>query len=905
MIGKTILHYKILEELGRGGMGEVYKAEDAKLNRMVALKFLSKNLLTSEENKARFIQEAKTASALNHPNVCTIHDIQEHDGQQYIVMEYVDGQTLRDHKRPLSIKQVADIGTQVAEGLAAAHSQGIVHRDIKPDNIMVRKDGIVQIMDFGLAKLRGGSTLTKEGSTVGTLAYMPPEQLQGDEVDARSDIFSLGAVLYELVSGHLPFKGEYESAIIYEIINSYPEPISMFRDEIEPELEAIIMECLEKDPNERYQSAKELAKNLKRFRRDSSRQRISRTSGTYNIQQGPSPVQEIGAQTYVKDAPKGQNKRERIAWASAILFLIAFISIAYFYFTTPEPDRRTIRASILSPTQADFAYGVSGRTGGHIAISPDGTKLAFVAADSLGKNHLWVQPLNALSGQQLTGTEGAYYPFWSADSRFIGFFTEGKLKKINTAGGPPVTICDASQGRGGTWNLEDNIVFAPDYNGEIYMVPAGGGDPQMITKLDSGLNHQTHRWPCFLPDGKHFFYFARTSAGAKSENDAIYVASLDGKINKSLLIARSNIAYALDYLIYIRENTLMAQHFDENKLALDGDAVPIAEDLNYSDGFSRGVFSLSQNGMLIYQSGNSAAGRKLLWFDRTGKEIGTIGQADDYHQASYPSPDRKKIAIAIFDAPSRNRDIWILDLKRNTRTRFTFDATNDNDPIWSPDGSQIIFASSRKGKFDLYQKNSSGVGSEKLVLASDRNKIPIDWSSDGQFITYNAEGNTKTKTDLWILPLTSQKTGKSLEPKSFVVTEFNEGWARFSPDGKWIAHESDESGTWEVYIRPFPGPGGKWQISAKGGEYVYWRGDGKELYYQSSDNKVKATEIGISGSAIEVGAEKTLFDLPGGSASSITGVSPDGQKFLINVPVVEQSKAPLSLVTNWDTGLKK
>ena len=904
MIGKTILHYKILEELGRGGMGEVYKAEDTKLNRMVALKFLSKNLLTSEENKARFIQEAKTTSALNHPNVCTIHDIQEHEGQQYIVMEYVDGKNLRDIKRPLSIKQVADIGTQVAEGLAAAHDQGIVHRDIKPDNIMIRKDGIVQIMDFGLAKLRGGSTLTKEGSTVGTLAYMPPEQLQGNEVDARSDIFSLGAVLYELVSGHLPFNGEYESAIIYEIINSYPEPVSIFREDVDPELESIIMECLEKDPNERYQSARELAKNLKRFRRDSSRQRISRASANYNVPQGPLAVRET-SQTSTQVSAKRQSNRERIAWISAIVFLIAFISIAYFYFTTPKPDKRTIRASILSPDDADFSFTIGGRDGGHMAISPDGSKLAFVATDSLGQNHLWVQPLNALSGQRLTGTEGAYYPFWSADSRFIAFFADGKLKKISSAGGPPVTICDAANGRGGDWNLEDDIVLAPDYNGPIYLVPAGGGTPQMITKLDSSLNQQTHRWPRFLPDGKHFFYFARTSAGAKSENDAIYVASLDGKINKRLVMAQSNIDFALGYLIYIRENTLMAQPFDEKELALDGDAVPIAEDLNYSDGYSRGVFSLSQNGMLVYQSGNSAAGRKLAWFDRTGQETGAIGQADDYDQTSSFSPDRKKIAIAIFDAANRNRDIWIHDLKRNTQTRFTFDPANDQYPVWSPDGSQVIFASSRKGQFDLYQKNSSGVGSEKLVLESDINKIPWDWSSDGKFITYTSLGNTKTKQDLWILPLTEEETGKSPEPKPFVVTEFDEGWARFSPDGNWIAHESDESGRWEIYIRPFPGPGGKWQISANGGEYVYWRGDGKEVYYQSSDSKVKATEIGISGSAIEVGTEQMLFDLPGASASNIMDVSPDGQKFLINVPVVEQSKAPLSLVTNWDAGLKK
>jgi Tol biopolymer transport system component len=540
-----------------------------------------------------------------------------------------------------------------------------------------------------------------------------------------------------------------------------------------------------------------------------------------------------------------------------------------------------------------------------MAISPDGTKLAFVARDSLGKNYLWIQPLNVLSGQQLTGTEGAYYPFWSADSRFIGFFAEGKLKKINTAGGPPVTICDASNGRGGTWNLAGNIVFSPESTGEIYMVSAGGGDSQMITKLDSSLNHQTHRWPHFLPDGKHFFYFARTSAGARSENDAIYVASLDGKINKSLVMSHSNIAYALGYLIYIRENTLMAQHLDEKELTLDGDAVPIAENLNYSNGYSRGVFSLSQNGMLIYQSGNSSAGRKLVWFDRTGQESSAFKQADNYHWASRPSPDRKKIALSIFDAPNRNRDIWIHDPKRNTRTRFTFDPANDNDPIWSPDGSQIIFASSRKGKFDLYQKNSSGVGSEKLVLESDRNKFPTDWSSDGQFIIYNSSGNTKTKVDLWILPLTSDETGKNLEPKPLVVTEFSEGWARFSPDSKLIAHESNESGRWEVYIRPFPGPGGKWQISANGGEWVYWRGDGKELYYQSPDSKVKATEIGLSGSAVEVGSEKTLFDLPGGSSSNIMDVSPDGNKFLINLPVIEKSKAPLRLVTNWDTGLKK
>ena len=523
MIGQTFSHYSILERLGEGGMGVVYRARDTKLDRDVALKFLPLELTKDSSARERFIHEAKAASALSHPNVCAIHDIQDYEHQMFIVMDFVDGQTLREKQGSISFKQAIDIGIQVADGLAAAHEKGIVHRDIKPENIMIRKDGIAQVMDFGLAKLRGNVTrLTKEGSTVGTAGYMSPEQVQGQDTDHRSDIFSFGVLLYELLTGQLPFKGVHETAVAYEIVNVDPAPMTSIKPEIDPQLDAIVLECLEKDPRERTQSIAQVALDLKKYKRDTSRQRASRITAARQISKTAEGAQIIEGHEASRGFP--------IAWiAAASVFFICAVTFGVMYFNRPPTEVRTINAYMLPPEKLSFATHSGGLGGGHVALSPDGSMLTFVAVDSLGKTHLMVRALNALNAKELPATEGASYPFWSPDNRYIGFFQSGKMKKIEAAGGPSVTICDARDGRGGSWNQDGVIVFS-NSSDPIYEVPAAGGAAIAVTKRDPSRNEQTHRWPHFLPDGKHFLYFSRSSfGGVEREEDACFVGSLDGK----------------------------------------------------------------------------------------------------------------------------------------------------------------------------------------------------------------------------------------------------------------------------------------------------------------------------------------------------------------------------------------
>ena len=902
MIGQTISHYKILSKLGEGGMGVVYKAHDTKLDRDVALKFLPLELTKDPNARERFIHEAKAASALSHPNVCTIHDIQEHENQMFIVMDFVDGQTLRQKKDAISFKQAIDIGIQVADGLAAAHEKGIVHRDIKPDNIMIRKDGIVQVMDFGLAKLRGSvSRLTKEGSTVGTAGYMSPEQVQGQDTDHRSDIFSFGVLLYELLAGQLPFRGVHETAVAYEIVNVDPAPMSSVKPEINPALDAIVLECLEKDPRERTQSIAQVALDLKRYKRESSRQRASRITAARPILKPPEEPQPSESSKPSKGFP--------LAWIAAVLFFIGMVTFGVLYFKRPSTDMQTISSYILPPEGFTLATQSGGGGEGHLALSPDGSTLAFVAADSLGKTHLMLRALNAPNEKELPTTQGASYPFWSPDNRYIGFFQSGKMKKIEASGGPSVTICDAPDGRGGSWNRDGVIVFSPNAIDPIQQVSAAGGRPSAVTTLDTSRHEQTHRWPHFLPDGKHFIYFSRSSfGGVEREEDALVVASLDGKVNKRLMPAKGNVVYASGYLIYLREKTLMAQRFDAGKLETSSDAMPIAEPVEYDLGFNNAVFSVSQNGILIYQTSTKETGFQLEWFDRKGASLGKIGEPAEYVAIAL-SPDGQKIAFDVYDYQSRNMDIWLYELARKLKTRFTFDPSGDGYPIWSPDGSRILFNSDRRGHLDLFQKTTSGAGGEEVLLESPEEKFPVDWSADGKFVAYVAY-DSKTKGDLWILPLQGDR-----KPFAFVQTEFEEYYFQFSPDMRWISYESNESGRVELYVRPFIGEDGqpvinqtgKWQVSTNGASpYNHkWDRDGKEICYLSDDNRLMAADVGGSGSTFDVGAVRPLFEVKAKGTVYFANVTPDGQKFLIGIQVSGQSVPMLTLVTNWDAGLKR
>lgn len=889
MIGQTVSHYKILEKLGEGGMGVVYKAQDTKLDRIVALKFLPPHVAASEQDKARFMQEARAASALNHPNVCTIHDIQAHDGQMFIVMEFVDGQTLRQKMGSISFKQAVDIGIQIADGLAAAHEKGIVHRDIKPENIMVRKDGIAQIMDFGLAKLRSASSqinrLTREGSTVGTAGYMSPEQVQGQDVDHRSDIFSLGALLYELFTGQLPFKGVHETALAYEIVNVDAPPMSSIKPDIDPNLDAVILECLAKEPDERTQSAKQVSVDLKRYRRESGRLRASRIAAVPPMVHTPEVSRE-----QVTPPPGPKTKASMLPWIAASMFLLGMIALTFLYLQKTSREATVIRFTISPPENRIFP--------GIPVVSPDGQRLAFVARDTSGGTLIWIRPLSSFMAAPLTGTADAFFPFWSPDSRFLGFFQNGKLKKIEATGGPTQTICDAPQGRGATWSNSGVIVFAPSFGSGLQQVSQAGGTPTELTTLDTARHENSHRWPCFLPDGHRFLYFGQ---GTPDENNAIILGSLDSKKQTVLMRVSSNPGYAPPgYLLFVRERSLMAQPFNVDKGELNGDAFPIAEDIGFNQSTNLALFSASSNGVLAYVLGEGSSGnRQLVWFDRSGKRLDKVGTPGLLWDFSL-SPDEKRVVFRRVDRQTRNEDLWMLDLLRGTESRFTFRPARDDDPVWSPDGSKVLFDSNPEGVSNLHQKIASGAGSEELLLKSTRADYPLDWSSDGRYVLFGRE-DPKTKADLWILPMTGEK-----KPFPYVNTEATEFSGKFSPDGRWIAYSSDESGKLEVYIQAFPITSGKWQVSVGGGGAPFWSKDGKEIFYLAPDKKLMSVDVKTTGGSVEQGIPRPLFttDVDNFSLPNRVAVSRDGKRFLANSGVESTSSKPVAVVLNWTADVK-
>jgi len=898
MIGQTISHYKILEKVGEGGMGVVYKAEDTNLDRTVALKFLPAHLSASEQDKARFIQEAKAASALNHPNVCTIHDIQDVDGQMFIVMEFVDGQTLRDKRGQINFKQAIDIGIQVADGLAAAHEKGIVHRDIKPENIMIRKDGITQIMDFGLAKLRSASSkinrLTKEGSTVGTAGYMSPEQVTGQDVDHRSDIFSYGVLVYELLTGQLPFKGVHETALAYEIVNVDPAPMSTVTPDIDPNLDAIVLECLEKDPRERTQSIAQTGLDLKRYRRESSRQKMSRITAARPVLQPGNKsysASSISDDTGQVQSDSASGRIPWLPWSIAFICALCFAGIAYIHFRETVPEVQSINASITPPAGSSFNNTI----GGHIALSPDGSMLALVAADSAGNTSLWVRPMNSSLARQLPETNDAQFPFWSPDSRFIGFFATGKLKKIPASGGSPLVICDAQNGRGGTWNQDGMIVFAPnfDFTG-LFKVSAASGTVSPATRLDTTRNETNHRWPHFLPDGKHFIYTTQGHLRESGFTGAMYVSSIDGSLDKLLTKVSSNMAYSDGYLLYVHQKSVLAQPFDLVKLELFGDANPIVGKVEFSGDKSRGVFSISNNGILTYQVPGNNAGMLSLC-DRTGRKLGDVGGGRAMTNGARFSPDGTNIAFDSPDPESDLTDIWLYDVTRTISTRVTFDPASEWQPIWSPDGKRMVYATERQGT-GLYMKNSDGTESEQELLKSLETKSPLDWSPDGQFIIY-MDINESGGVDLMLLPLEGKR-----EPIPFANTKFKENNARISPDGHWVVYDSDESGKSEIYARPFPSGGGKWQISSSGGSFPMWSPDGLEVYYNQSAGVFMEVSVKAAGSVFTAGSPTKLFEIP---RCTILDISKDGKQFLVAAITGLETNQPISLLTNWNKELKK
>jgi Tol biopolymer transport system component len=858
--GDKLGPYEILSPIGAGGMGEVYKARDSRLDRLVAIKVLPEHIARREDLCARFEREAHTVASLNHPHVCALYDIGNQDGTRYMVLELLEGETLaaRIEKGALPLKQALALAAQIADALDRAHRAGVTHRDVKPQNIVLTRDG-VKVLDFGLAKSthKPGPTestltaaLTTEGTVMGTPQYMAPEQFEGREADARSDIWAFGAVLYEMVTGQRAFQGKSYSSLVGAILSADPPPMPV-KPFTPAWLERLVGRCLAKDPEDRWQSMRDVVLELR------------------------SPV--------VESAAAGKPNRWR--WAAAVLGL-ALVAVAAIQFRRTPPEQPVLTTSILPPEGASFD---------ETAISPDGKLLAFTAT-SERKRQLWVRPLRASAAQPLAGTEGAEQPFWSPDSRRIGFFVQGKLKKIEAAGGPGQTLCDVPNPRGGTWSSEGVIVYAV-LSGGLWSVAAQGGAPMRITTIDETAGVR-HRWPVFLIGGHHYLYLI-----PRGNTSGIYLGSLGSKQRTRLVGDASAPGYAEGpekegYLLFVREGTLMAQRLDAAKAALSGEAFPVAERVGFDPVSGGGAFSVSGNGMLVYES-DSRGLTQMTWMERGGKRLETIGEARRGYFFPSLSPDERVLAFTFLGGPGQMADIWLRDLERGISTRFTFHPQLDMGSIWSPDGSRIAFASSRAGPSDLYVKSASGAGQEELLLKSGNQKYASDWSPDGRLLLYY-EDDPQTRYDLWVLPMDGER-----KPTVFLRTEFSERAGKFSPDGKWLAYTSDESGQYGIYVQPYPPTGAKWQLSRAGGRWPKWRRDGKELYWRQDDGKMMVAEVEAR-TAFRPGIPQALFETGIRDSTESYAVSGDGRRFLVPLPVVKEAgDRPVTVVQNWLAAAKR
>jgi len=868
-------------------MGEVWKARDTRLERTVAIKVLSPAVASSPDLRARFEREAKAISALQHPHICTLHDIGSQDGIDFLVMEYLEGETLAERltRGPLPLEQALKTGIEVADALDKAHRAGIVHRDLKPGNIMLTKAG-AKLMDFGLAKpaplgaasSAGGpatpsaptmslappaspaSPLTQKGTIVGTLQYMPPEQLEGRDADARSDIFAFGATLYEMLTGQRAFQGASHASLITAIMSADPAPVSSVQPLATPALERVVRRCLAKDPDDRWQTARDLWQELVW-------------------------IQEGGSQAGTPAGAGARGKpRARIAWAAAAAFAVIAIVLAVLLLRQESPVPRPVRFTVNAPEGTLYLVA-------RPAISPDGESILFIAGG--GQLQIYLHSLATGATHALAGTESAIAAYWSFDSRSFMVLRDGVLARMDLNGGQPQPLQLPFVATYSSWGPQGIVSSA----GGIlrWFQPDGSGLRQLRApgpKEAGGLTY-----PSLIPGSQWLLYNSRAVAGITASPSIVHLMTIDGKTDRTLFTADSPAVYgAPGYILYLRGSVLMARPLDPKTGELRGDAAPVVEGID--------AFSVSASGVLVYRPGSGANDAHLVWFDRAGKNLGTVGSAAEYSGPAL-SPDGSRLAVAIRDPAAQGRDIWVFDLARGTATKLTFDPKDDFNPVWSPDGSRIAFSSDRRGERDLYIKSASGTGDEELLLESDRNKNAEDWSRDGRWLAYN-EAAPGAGNDIWTLSLATR------QPQPFLQTRFNEDEASFSPDGKWVAYRSFESGRSEVYVQPFaesaPGVRGKWVVSSAGGLEPQWRGDGKELFYTSlkTPAQIMAVDIEAKNGAIAAGIPHPLFEtrlITGGR--SRWAVTRDGKKFLAIVPVEQKPATTLNVILNWPSLLRR
>ena len=895
MIGQTIAHYKVTAKLGAGGMGEVYRANDTKLGREVALKVLPAAFAADAQRVARFEREAKVLASLNHAHIAGIYGLEHQEHTLALAMELVEGATLAEQIRAapggIPVEDALPLARQIAEALEYAHEHGIVHRDLKPANIKLTADGQVKVLDFGLAKalaedsaapdISSSPTMslaaTRAGFILGTAAYMSPEQARGRAVDRRTDVWAFGCVLYEMLAGKRSFPGDDVSDTLAAIIRGEPDWAALPRD-LAPPIGKLLKRCLEKDAKRRLQAIGEARIAIEEYLANPAQAQLGPTQAAASILVARSSL---------------------AAWVFAGVATLAAATFAFLHFGRGPEEPRVVRAFIPAPPGTNFVY-IGSPSAGPVAVSPNGRWLAFAAQGETGAQMLWVRAVDEDTARSLPGTEGAAFPFWSPDSKTIAFFATEKLKRVELSGGPPIPICNAGSGRGGTWNRDGVIVTALDANVPLVRVSANGGTPQPVTELDTNQGQTSHRWPQFLPDGKRFLYLGRSGLGGSvAEGSAIWVGSLEGGPPILLMQGTSNAAYASGRLLFARESALMAQPFDPVKLELSGEQAAIAPQMQLDPSFSRAVFSASENGILAYQSGDVAQGTRLVWFDRRGKQVGALGDVAAYIDVRI-SPDTKRVAVTLVDPMLGPPDVWIFERSRGLRTRFTFDPGVESNPVWSPRAEDLVYRGTNKGIPDIYHKSVAGAGEGSPLLESTTAKFPGSFSPDGRFLAYELRGLTRTFSDIWLLPISPKG-----EPRAFLETKFRELQPEFSPDGRWMAYVSDESGRLEVYVTPFPGPGRRWQISTQGGIQPRWRNDGREIVYLALDNRITAVELRPRGQGLEVGATKTLFQANPYRRGNVYDMTRDGQRFLVNLLEKQQASVPLTLVVNWPAALQK
>jgi serine/threonine protein kinase len=883
--GARLGPYQIVALAGSGGMGQVYRARDTRLPREVAIKVIGTSVDGRAETRRRFDEEAQLAASLNHSAICSVHDVGEDAGVRYLVMEFLEGESLasRLSRGPLPMDELLDYAIEIASALSYAHRRGIVHRDLKPANIFVTASGI-KVLDFGLAKLRQihltsppelaarkteRLPITRQGLVLGTPEYIAPERLEGADGDHRSDIFVFGAVLYEMATGRRAFVAQSAAGLITAIMSGETPPLAT-EDDRGRHVEWVVHRCLKRNPDARWQSMSDVEIVLRWL-----------ASGTAL----PSPQR-------VLHGGRSRSGRTIAVGAAAVIALGLVGVVAMTRWNRAAEPTALIAFTVPPPDGGEFTLTEGSVNSPQLAVSSDGGSLAFVASGPDGGPQIWVRSLGSSSARPMAGTTNGQYPFWSPNRRSLCFFADRQLKRVDLDGGPARVIAAASGGRGGTWGAGDTILFAPDTTNTIWRVNPDGTGLARQTTFTAGRGDTSHRWPQFLPDGRHFLFFARSSQAA---NEGVYLGTTDSP-ETTLLVESSFGAVSTSagqWLLYDIDGTLMARTLDVSKARLSGEPVPVAEGVGGSSSFY-GAFSASNTGVIAYAS--SASQAEVDWFDRSGTKRAVAAARSRYVDFRL-SPDARRIALAEVEPHTGRPDVQILDLLRGHKLRLTFSRSTDASPVWSPDGSTVVFRSNRDGVHDLYLHASGGTGDDQLFLHTDSAKYPTDWAPDGSYIVYHA--NSQPGWDIWMAPVSPRRE----EPRPLVQTEFDEAQGKVSPDGHWLAYTSFKtSDRPEVFVQAIKGEAHQWQISVAGGADPHWRGDGSELFYVQPDGMLMSVSMRLHGT-FDPDRPRALFRLPGirigAPYFSSYDVDPSGKRFLVRVPLESARTRPFTVLVNW------